>query len=514
MTPSDPNPDLLIIGSGIMGAAVARLVREASPEARILMIDGGSAIGTAPGTHLHDVDEPEIWELYNERVESGIQGFYAGAAPAPTRAHEVAGLEAGMHLLTSLGEEADRMPMAAAAWNVGGMGAHWTAATPWPAGDEVFDFGDPTGWRADLAEARRVLQVRPSAIGPTAPGRLVLEQLARRYHGIGPADRGPQAMPMAVTPGPLGTLMRTGPSRIFPPIAAGGDERFRLLPGTLATALDHADGRVRGAMVLDVATGERRLIEAAVTVVCADTFRTPQLLFASGIRPAALGRYLNEHAFVTGRVLMDLDRFGLELDELPLPAEGEFATDSLWLPQNGPEQPFHGQIMDTTYVDESGAPLAHSVGVSLYTPVQSRYENGLRFLDGETDLLGMPRFEIEFDYSAADRALIDRAQDEMVAVSEDFGAFDPASESALLPPGSSLHQTGTVRAGRSDDGTSVCDPDGRVWGYDNLFLAGNGVVPTAVAANVTLTGTMTAVRAARAALKTLELTRVSGSASS
>ena len=48
-------------------------------------------------------------------------------------------------------------------------------------------------------------------------------------------------------------------------------------------------------------------------MVCADALRTPQLLFASGIRPEALGRYLNEHAFVTGRVLMDLDRFGLAL---------------------------------------------------------------------------------------------------------------------------------------------------------------------------------------------------------
>jgi choline dehydrogenase-like flavoprotein len=52
--------------------------------------------------------------------------------------------------------------------------------------------------------------------------------------------------------------------------------------------------------------------------------------------------------------------------------------------------------------------------------------------------------------------------------------------------------------GPHDDGTSVCDPDGRVWHTDNLFVAGNGVIPTPMTANTTLTGMLTAVRAARA----------------
>ena len=42
---------------------------------------------------------------------------------------------------------------------------------------------------------------------------------------------------------------------------------------------------------------------------------------------------------------------------------------------------------------------------------------------------------------------------------ERFGDFDPGRESALLPAGSSLHQTGTVRMGTVDDGTSVSDYD-------------------------------------------------------
>ncbi|TDT98039.1 choline dehydrogenase-like flavoprotein [Streptomyces sp. 846.5] len=490
--------DVLIVGSGIMGSVVARLLRESDPALAIAMVDGGSAIGTVPGLHLHDVDDPVLWSRHNERAGTGIQGMYTGAEVVRDVADRLTDLPPGMVHALALGEDAEAMPATALAWNAGGMGVHWTAATPWPAGDEVFDFGDPARWAADLATAARLLAVTPSAIGPTEAGRIVLDVLRRRFDGVGPDDRRPQPMPMAVTATESGPMPRTAPGTIFPAIATGADPSFTLVTGTLATSLIVSGGRVAGARLRRVADGAESQLLADAVVVCADALRTPQLLFASGIRPEALGRYLNEHAFITARVLLDLDRFGIDLDSLPLPRAGEFSTDSLWLPQNGPAQPFHGQIMNRTFVDQDGRPLAHSVGLSLYAPVESRPENRLVFSETATDLAGMPQIGVEFDYSDADRALIRQALDEVGAVAEEFGSFDPAGERALLPPGSSLHQTGTVRSGVVDDGTSVCDPDGRVWGFDNLYLAGNGVIPTAMAANVTLTGAVTAVRAAAA----------------
>ncbi|MDT0571142.1 GMC oxidoreductase [Streptomyces sp. DSM 3412] len=492
---------VLIVGSGIMGSVVARLLRDTDPALDITMVDGGSPIGRAPGLHLHDLDDPALWSRYNEQVATGVQGLYTGAEVVRDVADSITALPPGMFHVLALGEDAEAMPAAALAWNAGGMGVHWTAATPWPAGDEVFDFGDPDRWSADLDTARRLLAVTPAAIGPTRVGRTVLDVLRRRYDGVGgPDGRQPQPMPMAVTATPAGPMPRTAPGTVFPALSAGGDPAFTLRTGTLATALLTEGGRVAGARLRRVADGTESELLADAVVVCADALRTPQLLFASGIRPEALGRHLNEHAFVSARVLLDLDRFGIGLDALPLPRPGEFATDSLWLPRNGAAQPFHGQIMNRTFVDEGGRPLAHSVGLSLYAPVESRPENRLVFSESRTDLAGMPRITVEFGYSDTDRALIGRARDEARCLAEEFGTFDPGTELALLPPGSSLHQTGTVRAGGADDGTSVCDPDGRVWGFDNLYLAGNGVIPTAMAANVTLAGAVTAVRAARAVI--------------
>src|SRR4051812_46645244 len=115
MRSDDPTYDVLIVGSGLMGAAVARLVRDQLPKARILMLDGGPRIGSTPGQHLHDVPERDIWERYNQRVSSGIQGLYTGTAPTGDVGSTLVDVEPGMYHLSSIGEDSREMPAAAVA---------------------------------------------------------------------------------------------------------------------------------------------------------------------------------------------------------------------------------------------------------------------------------------------------------------------------------------------------------------------------------------------------------------
>ncbi|QTV79939.1 GMC family oxidoreductase [Microbacterium sp. NIBRBAC000506063] len=215
-------------------------------------------------------------------------------------------------------------------------------------------------------------------------------------------------------------------------------------------------------------------------------------MWASGIRPEALGVRLNEHASISGDVLIDAERLGLTDADIPHPPSGEPFIGSYWSPSIGAARPMHGQLMER---DVEGA--GHVLSVGWYCVTEIRPENRVEFSDELTDALGLPHMTVHFSYSEKDWEMIRATQKVQFAAANAVGSFDPES-SDVLPPGASLHFTGTVRMGTEDDGTCVVDTDGRVWGYENLFLVGNGVIPTALTCNSTLTGSTLAVRTARA----------------
>ncbi|QHC60167.1 GMC oxidoreductase [Rathayibacter sp. VKM Ac-2760] len=488
--------DVLLVGAGIMAAVVAAQVRAAHPDARLLMVDAGPPLGSAFGHHLHDTPDRDAREGFAARAFSGNQAMYVGASRTAGGAADLAALPAGLRTLGDLGHEASEMPGASIAWNLGGMSVHWAAAAPTPYGDEVPEAIPADEWPGDLAEAQRLLRVNPGPYPPDRVGDRVLEVLDEYVGPVSAEGRHPQAMPVSINADAEGRLARTGPAAVFPPIERGGDAAFVLRHSTLVTRVLIEDGRATGAVLRSIADGTEEVVRAPIVVVCADTFRTPQLLFASGVGGPALGSRLNEHAFLAGRVLVDLERLGA--DGPPAPLEGEWATSASWLPHSGDAQPFQGQIMQAPVPGEDGGPAGYAVTLALYVPTEVRAENRIEFSAEETDATGLPRMSVRFGYSAADLALIDRGRAVQAEAGARLGDFDSERDSLLLDAGASLHYTGTARMGAVDDGTSVCDADGRVWGVEGLLVAGNAVVPTALVANSTLAGAVTAVRAGRA----------------
>ncbi|MGV8882304.1 MAG: GMC oxidoreductase [Rhodoglobus sp.] len=496
---SDEVYDVLIVGSGMMGAAVARCLRDEHPDIRIAMIAGGPTVGPHAGQHLHDVADPEVWARYNRKVSSGIQAFYTGVSPSSGVGGSMRDVEPGMYHLTSLGEEATEMPSASVAWNAGGMGIHWTAATPTPWGSELDGVLSPDEWQRDVAKASELLRVNREPYPLSTAGLAVARTLGERFDPVQASGREVQNMPMAINENDAGLKVRTSPSVIFTPIGEPeSDPAFTFVANSLSTAILHENGQASGAVCRDLATDETFEIHANRVVVCADAIRTPQLLFASGIRPEALGRYLNEHYFLTGQVIADPERLGIDIAELSPPTDQEWVSDCLWVPHSDDSQPYQVHLMTKVLIDAELAPTGYAVGIEYYVPTETQRDNRLEFSDDEIDATGMPRITVHFSYTEKDVAYLDRARVDQAEAASLLGDFDPATESAALAAGGSLHYTGTVRMGAADDGTSVCDTDGRVWGFDNLFVAGNGVIPTALVSNSTLIGMTSAVRTAAA----------------
>ncbi|MGY1784370.1 GMC oxidoreductase [Geodermatophilus sp. SYSU D00698] len=482
--------DVVVVGSGPVGTAVARELADTGSGLRVLVLEAGQALGDPAGGHVKNIADVEARDAALAALATG-PGPLPGGTPA----------RPGTALVG-----APDMPNAAISTNVGGMGAHWTAACPRPVDDEVPDCVDPDVLDEALTRAEALLAVTTHAFDRaplTGAVQRVLGELFDRPH-----RRPVGAMPVAVTVGEDGSLHWTGPAII------AGDLWDRpgveLRTGTLARRVLLDGDRVTGVEAVDLASGERYTIPARAVVVAADAFRTPQLLWASGIRPRALGRYLTEHPQVMAASLLDerYVRADAPVDaDLPVTAAAAPGGGAIvpvsgvsWVPYAA-DRPFHGQVMQ---MDASPVPLdpgltvrrGQVVGLGWFCRKELSPDNRVRFDEGDLDPHGLPAIRIDYALSEADRASVAAAVEEVASAARALGR--PLGEPFVMPRGSSLHYLGTTRMGRTDDGTSVCDPTGRVWGTANLYVGGNNVIPTATACNPTLTAVAFGVLTARA----------------
>src|SRR5439155_19453271 len=112
-----------------------------------------------------------------------------------------------------------------------------------------------------------------------------------------PDGQGIAPLPLATAPAADGRMRVTSPADILAPIGRmlsdGG--RFELRAETICRSLILTGDRVTAALIEHRPTRRQERVGARAVVVAADSFRTPQLLWACGVRPPALGRYLMDH---------------------------------------------------------------------------------------------------------------------------------------------------------------------------------------------------------------------------
>ncbi|MCI0157557.1 GMC family oxidoreductase N-terminal domain-containing protein [Leifsonia shinshuensis] len=517
-------PTIAIVGSGPIGSAYARLLLEAVPDARAVMLEAGPQLTAIAGENVRNIPDPEEKERARERSQGPQAGSFRESLGIPS-AVVVEGMftaRGGTHLLDFGGvgsAHAPTFPAAAASTNVGGMGAHWTCATPSPSFSERIPFIADAEWEELIAEASRLLHVQTAAFADSEIGSAIRSLLAEEFGGELPEGFGPSTLPVSGDPQPDGTMRWAGADVVLGPLLDPENplaERFELRDLSLVRRVDHTDGRVTGVTVEDLRSHEVYPVEADLVVVAADAFRSPQLLWASGIRPRALGHYLTEHPVVISTVALDAASMGRFATEEQLDHElARRATNPVdpvaavnRIPFSEPDHPFSLQVMyaeNPPFQLDPGHPAAGNrwgyVNMGYGMRKRPRFDDAVTFDDDELDYRGFPNFTIAYGLTDAEQAEIAEATERLRRAGSALGTF--VAEPRLLPNGSSLHYQGTMRLGAEDDGTSVADPYSRVWGYDNLVVGGNALIPTATTMNPTLMSVAIAVRGAREAARRL-----------
>jgi choline dehydrogenase-like flavoprotein len=495
MTERRTDCDVLIVGSGPVGATFARVIADQVPGAKILMVDAGPALTDPPGIHTKNISDPNDQARAQIRSQGPTQFQYdqpsiqerasAATASGPNRISLLG--RPGTHLLTPEPPEHDGMPAAAMSTNVGGMGVHWTCAVPRPGNTERIPFIASHEWDRVVSRAEALLQATQHAFPSSSTGAMIERILGETFNANLPKDRWVQPMPLACQVLPDGTRSWSGPRAILGSLEQT-HSGFELRSETICKRLLHHKNQVTGAELEHLPSNTHQTVTAQVVVVAADALRTPQLLWASGIRPAALGHYLNDQPQVIGAT---------KLEAPPVTrAPGDPVVGVTWVPFHDPSHPFHGQVMqmDLSPIQlEAGSSSQQIVGFGWFCRKDLRFEDRLGFSDTLTDHFGMPSITIHYGLSPTDEQTIAQAK---LEVQRGIDALGPSLGPVLrMPAGSSLHYQGTTRMGEHDDGQSVCDSYSSVWGWKNLFVGGNGVIPTSTACNPTLTSVALAVRA-------------------
>ena len=180
-------------------------------------------------------------------------------------------------------------------------------------------------------------------------------------------------------------------------------------------------------------------VRAEHVVVCADGLRTPQVLFASGIRPPALGHYLNEH-FQMANFLMLSDEFDPQQFERDPENVMSIITP---FSDARPLQMGVIPLANSAFkMSMGGGPGTEDLSTSrlavtaCYAAKDIQYSDAVEFSETEVDFYGMPRMHIRYSRTDADLAVIEQMRQVSVAVADRLGtaAEGPgAGRRRLLP---------------------------------------------------------------------------------
>jgi choline dehydrogenase-like flavoprotein len=254
----------------------------------------------------------------------------------------------------------------------------------------------------------------------------------------------------------------------------------------------HRDGRAQGVTFASASGGAESEATADIVVVAGGTIGTAKLLAASGLNCGpALGAGIFDHPAFASRV-----RLRSEMRD-GVPPEDPIFT--VWVPFSK-AHPWHNQLC---LFPGLPAPLSiaaephQTVDIFTWVSMDIDPDNWLHFDKERLDPFGLPEVTVDaYRLSNATRQRAGLALAEHFRIAAEIGDLGEGWYPAFYKPGESTHLMGSCRMGPRDDGTSVVDRNGKLWRYDNVYVAGNAVLAQSNAGNPTLMTVAAALRTA------------------
>lgn len=453
--------DVVIVGAGAGGAAVAGALAAAGR--RVTILEAGPARDAWPLGHIRNIDP----------TERGLASF-------AKRLDEFL-------VWPSFATEAPRgLSGAKVAHGVGGMLGLWTCNCPWPHPDELPPWDDYVVWQQYIRRAHTLLCVREDFGADGVRMQRLLPRI-KRVVGDLPDGRQPRPMPVAVT------VTKDGPrfSSIENLLAPGKLGCIKILPDMVVHRILHDGTKAVGIEAHGAAGNALMTVHGEQVVIAAGTIGSAKLLAGSALdTELSLGRGLFDHPAFASRVALQEEI----LDGTP--PDDPLVT--LWVPYS-PVHPWHTQLCRFPARPAPVVPEVEddrTIDIFNWIPMDINFENRLIFDRTRLDRFGLPEVEAVLRLSPADRSRAASALSEHFAIASEIGDLSQGWFPAFYKPGEASHLMGSCRMGEKDDGQSVVDRNGKLWRYDNLFVAGNAVLAQTNGGNPTMTTIAAALRCA------------------